>query len=138
MSANQMQPCKIDYVFWGFQGNVILKIQVFYMVLGVILMLTGFTFLLYMWILAVIEIKNKINALNRRIKDWIRYQLQFFMISKGLARNKFLSCARDGNYCYHSRKDLEDENAMKIKAIQEYYERNCEKHGNGKVMATVI
>ena len=26
---------------------------------------------------------------------------------------------------------------MKIKAIQEYYERNCEKHGNGKVMATV-
>lgn len=39
------------------------------MVLGVILMLTGFTFLLYMWILAVIEIKNKINALNRRIKD---------------------------------------------------------------------
>ena len=48
---------------------VILKFQVFYMVLGVILMLTGFTFLLYMWILAVIEIKNKINALNRRIKD---------------------------------------------------------------------
>ena len=59
------------------------------------------------------------------------------MISKGLARNKFLSCARDGNYYYHSRKDLEDENAMKIKAIQDYYERNCEKHGNGKVMATV-
>ena len=26
---------------------------------------------------------------------------------------------------------------MKIKAIQDYYERNCEKHGNGKVMATV-
>ena len=48
-----------------------------------------------------------------------------------------MTFAQDGNFCYHSRKDLEDENAMKIKAIQDYYERNCEKHGNGKVMATV-